>query len=163
MSQLAPSPGSQQLEPEAQAFVHPAVVRPLTRKAEPIVKWAGGKSRLLGELSARMPAHFEAYFEPFFGGGALFFAFQPSKATLSDVNLELVTLYRCVRDQPEALIGELERHPYEKEYYYWMRARDPETLSVVERAARTLYLNKTCFNGLYRVNRRGQFNLPMGR
>ena len=97
------------------------------------------------------------------GGGAFFFMLEPTKATLSDVNQELIILYRTVRDALSGLITELHRHPYEKDHYYWMRSRDPETLTMVERAARTLYLNRTCFNGLYRVNRRGHFNVPMGR
>ena len=162
MTQLAPSPGPL-VETEATASLSTTPTNPARPKAQPIVKWAGGKTRLLSELTSRLPAHFERYFEPFFGGGALFYALQPKQAFLSDVNEELVILYRTVRDTLPSLISELQRHPYEKDHYYWMRARDPETLSEVERAARTLYLNRTCFNGLYRVNRRGQFNVPMGR
>ena len=157
MTQLAPSPGPL-VETEAQAY--PSAKR---ANAQPIVKWAGGKTRLLSELTTRLPARFERYFEPFFGGGAVFFALTPAPAFLSDVNHELVILYRCVRDRLPSLVKALKRHPYEKEHYYWVRSLDPETLSDVERAARTLYLNRTCFNGLYRVNRRGQFNVPMGR
>lgn len=157
MTQLAPSPGPLVA---AKAQAHPSAKR---AKAQPIVKWAGGKTRLLSELVSRLPSHFERYFEPFFGGGAFFFALQPGQAFLSDVNQELVILYRCVRDKLPSLIKALKRHPYEKEHYYWVRSLDPETLTEVERAARTLYLNRTCFNGLYRVNRRGQFNVPMGR
>ena len=162
MTQLAPSPGPL-VETEAPARLSPTPRLSTPRKAQPIVKWAGGKTRLLNELVSRLPTQFERYFEPFFGGGALFYALQPGRAYLSDVNYELVLLYRCVRDHLPALVAELKRHPYEKEHYYWMRSRDPETLTNVERAARTLYLNRTCFNGLYRVNRRGQFNVPMGR
>jgi DNA adenine methylase len=162
MPQLAPSPGPL-VETEAHAHLSPTPRPSPSKKAQPIVKWAGGKTRLLKELTSRLPTRFERYFEPFFGGGAFFFALQPQEALLSDVNYELVLLYRCVRDDLSALIAELQHHPYEKEHYYWMRSRVPETLSDVERAARTLYLNRTCFNGLYRVNRRGQFNVPMGR
>jgi len=157
MTQLAPSPGPL-VETKAQALPSPTCP-----KARPIVKWAGGKTRLLSELTTRLPQRFERYFEPFFGGGAFFFSLGPEKAALSDVNYELVLLYRCVRDRLPELIKALKRHPYEKEHYYWVRSLDPESLSEVERAARTLYLNRTCFNGLYRVNRRGQFNVPMGR
>lgn len=157
MTQLAPSPGPL-VARKAQA--PPSLKR---ANAQPIVKWAGGKTRLLSELTTRLPDTFERYFEPFFGGGAFFFSLEPSEAFLSDVNEELVLLYRSVRDNLPALIKALKRHPYEKEHYYWVRSLDPESLSEVERAARTLYLNRTCFNGLYRVNRRGQFNVPMGR
>ena len=159
MMQLAPSPGPL-VETEACASPSPT---PKPRKPQPIVKWAGGKTRLLDELRKRMPTTFGRYFEPFFGGGAVFFSLGPGAATLSDINEELIILYRCVRDEVDGLIRELQRHPYEKEHYYWMRSLDPTTLSSTERAARTLYLNRTCFNGLYRVNRRGQFNVPMGR
>jgi len=162
MMQLAPSPGPL-VEAEACASPSPPLKAPARRKPRPIVKWAGGKTRLLDDLSARMPDTFGRYFEPFFGGGAVFFNLEPEQATLSDINGELVLLYRCVRDDLESLIVELQRHPYEKDHYYWMRSLDPETLSSIQRAARTLYLNRTCFNGLYRVNRRGQFNVPMGR
>ena len=162
MTQLAPSPGPL-VETEAQADLSPTPRLSKANRARPIVKWAGGKTRLLDDLISRLPTQYERYFEPFFGGGALFYALQPDRAFLSDVNYELVLLYRCVRDALPALVAELQHHPYEKEHYYWMRSRDPETLTDVERAARTLYLNRTCFNGLYRVNRRGQFNVPMGR
>jgi DNA adenine methylase len=131
--------------------------------AQPIVKWAGGKRRIMADLCSRLPARFDGYFEPFFGGGALFFHLQPELARVSDVNGELVNLYRVTRDHVEALIDDLTRHRYERNYYYTMRATDPGTLTPVQRASRTIYLNRTCFNGLYRVNRRGQFNVPMGR
>ena len=162
MMQLAPSPGPL-VEAEACASKSPSPQAPPRRKPKPIVKWAGGKTRLLDELTTRMPERFGHYFEPFFGGGAVFFNLEPEQATLSDINGELILLYRCVRDHLASLIAELQRHPYEKEHYYWMRSQDPETMPPVQRAARTLYLNRTCFNGLYRVNRRGQFNVPMGR
>ena len=162
MMQLAPSPGPL-VETEASVLPSPKPSQPVAPKPQPIVKWAGGKTRLLDALTERMPKTFGRYFEPFFGGGAVFFSLSPLSASLSDINEELIILYTCVRDSVETLIPELQRHPYEKDHYYWMRSRDPETLTKVERAARTLYLNRTCFNGLYRVNRRGQFNVPMGR
>ncbi|MCB9729816.1 MAG: DNA adenine methylase [Deltaproteobacteria bacterium] len=130
---------------------------------QPILKWAGGKRSLLPDLCARLPARFERYYEPFFGGGALFFHLLPDVARLSDVNSELIDLYRVTRDSVEELIEDLRTHRYERGYYYAMRATDPRTLGPVQRASRTIYLNRTCFNGLYRVNRRGQFNVPMGR
>ncbi|MEZ4267440.1 MAG: DNA adenine methylase [Myxococcota bacterium] len=136
---------------------------PSVEAAQPIVKWAGGKRRIMADLCSRLPARYDRYFEPFFGGGALFFQLQPEIARISDVNGELVNLYQVTRDQVEALIDDLQRHRYERTYYYAMRATDPNTLTPVQRASRTIYLNRTCFNGLYRVNRRGQFNVPMGR
>jgi DNA adenine methylase len=131
--------------------------------AGPVLKWAGGKGRLLAQLEPLLPNEINRYHEPFFGGGALYFRIQPGEAFLSDLNDELVCVYTVVRDSPAALISALKKHRYEKNHYYRVRATDPETLSQVERAARTIYLNRTCFNGLYRVNRRGHFNVPMGR
>ena len=137
--------------------------RPLVEDARPVVKWAGGKSRLLSQLAPLLPTRMGRYHEPFLGGGALFFHLQPLGAVVSDLNEDLVNLYHCIRDDVESLIADLERHPYEKDYYYAMRALDPSSLSSVARASRMLYLNRTCFNGLYRVNRRGGFNVPFGR
>jgi DNA adenine methylase len=131
--------------------------------ARPVLKWAGGKGRLLAQLEPLLPDEIQRYHEPFFGGGALYFRIQPDEAFLSDLNDELVCVYSVVRDQTDALIEALHGHRYEKNHYYRVRATDPDTLSYVERAARTIYLNRTCFNGLYRVNRRGHFNVPMGR
>lgn len=142
---------------------------PAPSPVEPILKWAGGKSRIMGELLERLPDSIRQrspgarYFEPFLGGGALFFNLQPVQAELSDVNEELINVYRVVRDDVQALIRDLERHRYEKTYYYAMRAADVAAMSPLQRASRTIFLNRTCFNGLYRVNRRGQFNVPMGR
>lgn len=134
--------------------------------AEPILKWAGGKSRLMPELVRRLPSATQwtgRYFEPFIGGAAVFLHLQPRGAVLSDVNPELVHLYTTVRDDVEALIEDLGRHTYERQYYYGVRALDPATLPPIERASRMMFLNRTCFNGLWRVNRRGQFNVPFGR
>lgn len=131
--------------------------------AAPVMKWAGGKTRLLRELLPRLPDTLGRYHEPFFGGGALFFRLQPEHAELADANGELINVYACVRDDVEALITDLQRHRYERDYYYWMRSRDTADLGPIARASRTIYLNRTCFNGLYRVNRRGQFNVPFGR
>lgn len=105
----------------------------------------------------------ERYFEPFMGGGAMFFATRPQVAVLADVNDELVDCYTAVRDQLADVIEELKRHHYEKDYYYEVRRWDRLSLSLVERAARTIFLNKTGFNGLYRVNSKGLFNVPFGR
>ena len=137
--------------------------QPVREEAGPVLKWAGGKSRLLEQLLPLLPERVDRYFEPFFGGGAMFFRLQPGRALLSDLNEELVNVYACVRDRVEELIAHLGRHRYEPNYYYRQRALDPASLPALERASRTIYLNRTCFNGLYRVNRRGQFNVPIGR
>lgn len=133
----------------------------------PFVKWVGGKSQLLPELLSRIPENYGSYFEPFVGGGALFFALQPEKAFLSDVNAELINSYRIVKSNVNKLINELENHIYEKDYYYKIRHIDRESIyktwSNIEKAARIIYLNKTCFNGLYRVNSKGEFNTPFGK
>jgi DNA adenine methylase len=133
----------------------------------PFLKWAGGKAGLAEELLRRAPAAFGSYFEPFVGSGALFFRLLrrglPGSAHLSDANAELVDAYLAVRDHLEPLVGLLERYPHSAEFYYALRAQDPAALDLPARAARTIYLNKTGYNGLYRVNRRGQFNVPFGR
>src|SRR6266487_1480441 len=131
------------------------------RSASPFLKWAGGKTQLLPALLKNIPAHFGTYIEPFVGGGALFFELQPAKAILADSNSELINCYTVVRDNVEDLIGILSAYPYSGEFYYKLRAEVPG--DVVLRAARIIYLNRTCYNGLYRVNKRGQFNVPFGR
>jgi DNA adenine methylase len=134
-------------------------------KAKPFIKWAGGKSQLLPNMSKLFPPREQigTYFEPFLGGGAVFFYLQPPRAYLSDSNNELVELYNVVKNNVEELLEALKGHKNEPEYFYEIRAQDPSSLSVVRRAARFIYLNKTCFNGLYRVNSKGQFNVPFGR
>lgn len=129
----------------------------------PFVKWAGGKSQVLPELLSRTPRHYERYFEPFLGGGALFFASSPAEAHLSDANPLLVNAYAVVRDHVEELARSLAGHLPTREYYYSMREADPSGLSDVERASWFIYLNKTCYNGLWRVNSKGRFNVPFGR
>lgn len=135
--------------------------------ARPVLKWAGGKGRLLPELLNRSPEIFAAYHEPFIGGGALFFALagrgDVGHAYLSDANPSLIDVYIALRDRVDEVIAVLRSHVYEREHYYRVRALRPEELSLPERAARVIYLNKTCYNGLYRENRRGQFNVPFGR
>lgn len=132
--------------------------------AEPFLKWAGGKRRLLPELLKRIPDQdaVDVYYEPFLGGGALFFATDFRKAVLGDINEELINAYRAVRDSVEELIEVLNEHIHDRDYYYKIRSIDPAGLSPVERAGRTVFLNRTCFNGLYRVNSRGLFNVPFG-
>ena len=135
-------------------------------QSKPFLKWAGGKGKLLPELLEASPENFGRYFEPFVGGGALFFALRPNRGMLTDVNPELINAYQVVRDHVEELITELSRHVYEEEYFYQVRNVDrlPEyaSWSSVEKAARLIYLNRTCFNGLYRVNSQGFFNVPFG-
>jgi DNA adenine methylase len=134
--------------------------------ARPFLKWAGGKSSLLKELINRVPYDYNRYFEPFLGGGALFFGLKPKKAFLSDVNEELINLYRVVKEDLDDLIGHLKNHENNLEYYMAIRNLDRshsyEVLDLVAKASRTLYLNKTCWNGLYRVNSKGYFNVPFG-
>jgi DNA adenine methylase len=132
----------------------------------PFLKWVGGKTQLLDDLLASAPKEYGTYHEPFVGGGALFFALAPKNAVLSDVNSELISAYTVVRDEPEALIDALQKHVYDKDHYYsvreWDRGADYAERNGVEKAARLIYLNKTCFNGLYRVNAQGHFNVPIG-
>lgn len=132
---------------------------------KPFIKWAGGKRDLLAQYRPYFPARGQVrrYFEPFLGGGAVFFHLQLQPAFLFDTNQWLIETYQVVRDQVEALIGALQQHSNEKEHYYAIRAVDPTQLSPVERAARFIYLNRTCYNGLYRVNSHGRFNVPFGR
>jgi len=133
----------------------------------PFLKWAGGKRQLLGEILQRAPAEYGTYHEPFIGGGAVFFGLRPQRAILADLNEELISCYESVRDELPALLDWLEQYKYEEKEYYRIRSLDrtPEfqILPKYVRAARLIYLNKTCFNGLYRVNRSGFFNTPFGR
>ena len=133
----------------------------------PFVKWAGGKSQLLPELKKRIPNIFKRFFEPFVGGGAFLFGVQPRDAHIIDRNPELMNTYTVVRDSVEDLISDLRRHIYERDYYYQMRDADRELSyefwTPIQRASRFIYLNKTCYNGLYRVNSKGHFNTPYGR
>jgi DNA adenine methylase len=133
------------------------------RLPKPFVKWAGGKGQLLPELVSRMPDFNGTYFEPFVGGGALFFFLRPKKAVIQDSNEELIHCFKIVREQTDGLIEELSKLKYSEEDYYRIRDLDPDALEPVYRAARTIYLNRTGFNGLYRVNKSGKFNVPMGR
>ena len=147
----------------ANAKISPADLPP----PRPILKWVGGKTQLLEQMQPLMPKTFHRYFEPFVGGAAVFFdlrARRPEMAAfLSDVNAELVSCYTAVRDDVESVIRALRDHVYESEHYYTVRALEPGGLPSAKRAARTIYLNKTGYNGLYRVNRSGQFNVPFGR
>lgn len=132
--------------------------------AKPFVKFAGGKTRLLPELLARVPREFGAYHEPFVGGGALFFALAPrlSRANLSDTNDHLMAAYGAVADDAPALVKKLRRMKGDEESYYRARARNVHGKPRLVVGARMIYLNKTCFNGLWRENRSGQMNAPYG-
>ncbi len=129
----------------------------------PFLKWAGGKGRLLEQYQPFFPEGEHNYFEPFLGGGAVFFHLQPPTATLSDINPELVNVYQCIQMQVDAVIALLENHNQQHCHDYYYQIRKTDQGSPIERAARFIYLNKTCFNGLYRENSQGKFNVPMGR
>jgi DNA adenine methylase len=136
----------------------------------PILKWAGGKSRLVPQIVEKLPTSIGTYYEPFVGGAAVFFALasQPArfrKAVLSDANRDLVEVYLGVQNHVAQVIKLLRAHQerHDREFYYRTRETDPLELDLAERAARLIYLNKTGYNGLYRVNQSGQFNVPMGR
>ncbi len=132
----------------------------------PFLKWAGGKTQLVDELTRRMPAYFGNYHEPFLGGGALFFKLYREgrirHAVISDLNAELVDTYIAIRDHVDDVIGLLSKFPHDKDFYYRLRSQDPAKMELPKRAARMIYLNKTGYNGLYRVNRQGEFNVPFG-
>lgn len=132
----------------------------------PFLKWAGGKGQLLDEILPRVPTDATAYLEPFLGGGAVFFALAragrlPPTVILSDANADLILAYREVRDMPEGVIAYLKQWPRDEETYYWLRKAKCETDTGL--AARLIWLNKNCFNGLYRTNSRGEFNVPFGK
>lgn len=144
--------------------------------AKPFLKWAGGKTQLLSQLQPLFPREFAGYHEPFVGSAAVFFHLYNLKqcgelkasmkrVSLTDSNEELINCYRAVRDGVDGVIGWLEEHKaaHNARYYYTLRKQNPANMGDVERAARLIYLNKTCYNGLYRVNSRGQFNVPVGR
>jgi len=129
---------------------------------EPFIKWAGGKRWLLSNLPELKEIKYNRYIEPFFGGGALFFHLKPSEAIISDINPDLIDLYKCVRDDYKLVYRQLEKHQkyHSKEYYY--QIRDTNLRNPYTRASKFLYLNKAAWNGLYRVNLDGKFNVPVG-
>lgn len=144
-----------------------AIASPVSVKASPFLKWAGGKSALMPQLEPLFPSEFKGYHEPFLGGGAVFFHLQPLSAHLSDLNPRLIDCYLAIRDDVEEVIERLARlkRYHSKSHYYECRKRlnRDAGLCRTERAALQVYLNKTCYNGLYRENRRGHFNVPLGR
>lgn len=145
----------------------PLVAGPGIPRARPFVKWAGGKRSLAARIWKQAPTDFGNYYEPFVGGGSVFFAMPEriGKAYLSDVNKELITAYTMIRDNVEGLITALQEHAraHQEDQDYYYQVRDQEPKAVLQVAARFIYLNKTCYNGLYRVNESGKFNVPRGR
>ncbi len=133
--------------------------------AQPFLKWAGSKRYLLPEILPRLPAKINTYYEPFVGGGAVFFALANEgrfkRAVLTDINEDLIDTYVSIANEVDAVIERLKEHVYTSTHYYAVRASVPR--SEPAKAARMIYLNRTCFNGLYRVNKSGQFNVPFGR
>src|SRR6266496_3136359 len=134
---------------------------------QPFLKWAGGKRQLVSTIRDYIPRRFELYFEPFVGAGAVLFDLQPHTALINDANRELINCYRVIKRDPAGLIAHVRQHRNTKTYFYNLRSldRDPsfKKLSPIERASRIIFLNKTCYNGLFRVNSQGQFNVPFGR
>ena len=144
--------------------------RIIAEKPKPFVKWVGGKRQLLKQfrlMNLYPPEKFDIrhgrYFEPFVGGGAVFFDLLPETAFLSDLNNELVTTYNVIKSDVENLIKLLKKHKLDKEYFLKMRSQNPEKLSALKVASRFIFLNRTCFNGMYRVNSKGGFNVPFGK
>lgn len=141
-------------------------------KGKPFVKWAGGKRQIIDKLKKHLPEKFDTYYEPFVGGGALLFELSPKKAVINDSNAELINVYRCLCDEDKfkkmcSVLNHYEKE-HSEEFYYEIRNKDRSIssynrLSDYTKAARTIYLNKACFNGLYRVNSKNQFNVPFGK
>jgi DNA adenine methylase len=134
---------------------------------KPVIKWVGGKRQLLSKIKQYMPNRYNRYFEPFIGGGALFFELKHNNSFINDYNPELTNLYNVIKNNPKALIKDLKTHINTYEYYYSTRSLDRDfitydDLSSIKKASRFIYLNKTGFNGLYRVNKKGQNNVPYG-
>ena len=139
----------------------------MNRLISPFLKWVGGKRQLMPTIKERIPKNYTSYYEPFIGGGAVLFSIQPKKAVINDFNEELINVYQTIKEKPEELIEDLKTHKNESDYFYNLRAFDRKeifkNLSSIEKASRIIYLNKTCYNGLYRVNNSGEFNSPFGR
>ena len=133
----------------------------------PVVKWVGGKRQLLDQIIPLLPKKITLYCEPFFGGGAVLFSIQPHKAIVNDLNIDLITVYKVIRDHVDDLIISLQKHENTQDYFYKIRDIDRDKIvyqkmSDIEKASRLIYLNKTCYNGLFRVNQAGEFNSPFG-
>ena len=135
----------------------------LNTRSKPFLKWAGGKSQLLDELLKKTPGSFNNYIEPFIGGGAMFFSLKPENSIISDSNPELINAYRSVAEDVETVIKYLKTFSNTEESFYKIRSMKFKDLDPFYAAARTIYLNRTCYNGLYRVNKSGHFNVPFGK
>ena len=140
----------------------------IVENPHPFIKWAGGKRQLLSQIDPYIPKNFNKYIEPFLGGGALFFYLLPKNAILNDINQDLINTYRIIKENVSELIISLKKHKNEEEYFYKIRSVDRNSeefnrWSDVEKASRTIYLNRCCYNGLYRVNSKGHFNAPFGK
>ena len=142
-------------------------VNPLVK---PFVKWAGGKRQLVPTILANhLPKNYnlQTYYEPFIGGGALLFSLRPKKAVINDSNAELINCYKIIKNSLDELIEDLKNHKNDEYYYYdirdWDREKNFKSKTEVQRASRIIFLNKTCYNGLFRVNSQGQFNVPFGK
>lgn len=130
--------------------------------AEPILRWAGSKKKLLPVLSSAAPSSFKRYVEPFVGSAVLFLELEPGRAVLSDINTDLIETYENIRAHPRAVWNRVSEMPLAESFYYDLRAQEAETLRPLDRAARFVYLNRFCFNGVYRTNRQGRFNVSRG-
>lgn len=136
--------------------------------AQPVIRWVGGKRQLLDSILPLVPTDYDSYFEPFIGGGALFFELEPKRSVISDLNTELYELYTAIKVCPNTLVAEIQKFKFGEQEYYKMRDKDKDRVwmecgsFIDERAARTLYLNRLGFNALYRVNKKGLFNVPYG-
>ena len=141
----------------------------VNKLVKPFLKWAGGKRQIVPLIENNLPKNYnyQTYYEPFLGGGALLFTLQPKKAVINDSNPELINCYKVVKDSVDELIDNLKLHKNNEEYYYairdWDREESFRDRTPVERASRIIFLNKTCYNGLFRVNSQGQFNVPFGK
>ncbi|BAY37115.1 DNA adenine methylase [Nostoc sp. NIES-2111] len=140
----------------------------VNKLVKPFLKWAGGKRQLVPLIQENhLPKNYQTYYEPFIGGGALLFSLQPKRAVINDINPELINCYKVVRDSVDELIENLKLHKNDEDYYYairdWDRDDNFQERTQIERASRVIFLNKTCYNGLFRVNSQGQFNVPFGK
>ena len=133
------------------------------KSRKPFLKWAGGKTQLIPLLSPFIPVNFSKYIEPFIGGGALFFTINHHQSIISDSNEDLIITYRAVRDNVSSVIKLLDSYQNNEAFFYKLRSLETSQLTNIQRAARLIYLNKTCFNGLYRVNKKGEFNVPYNK
>lgn len=139
------------------------------RLVSPVVKWVGGKRQILDQIMKYIPQNISTYFEPFLGGGAVLFELQPKKAVVNDINTELINLYEVIKYNIDELVEDLKQHQQNnnEDYFYKIREKDRDKelysrLNPVQKASRVIYLNKTCYNGLFRVNKAGEFNSPYG-